>query len=152
MTRIVHEFMHVHAVEHGCSAFLDADKIDAKHEQQASEDRPGQNFADGIATGWIPGCVSVVIAENSLDFASNTELLSRKRGRTLARFTERSQWRDRAGFEPVSAAHDSTVNDRRRKQTCQERNRSGSADLCSGAGANPARTNSVCFLSKMILP
>src|SRR5271166_2496127 len=98
----------------------------------------GKISRTGIATGWIPGCVIVVIAENSLDFASNTELLSRKRGLTLARFTERSQWRDRAGFEPSSAAHDSTHNDRRGKQTCQERNRSGSAGLCSVAGSRLA--------------
>src|SRR5579871_1731303 len=47
MASVVQELMHIHAVENGRRTFLDADKIQAKQKQQAAEDRPGQNLANG---------------------------------------------------------------------------------------------------------
>src|ERR1700678_2492532 len=47
MTSVMHEFVHVHAVENGQSAFLDADEVETDHKQQAAENRPRQNLAHG---------------------------------------------------------------------------------------------------------
>src|ERR1700761_1344588 len=53
MTAVMDELVHIHAAEHRGRPLLDADEIEPDHEQQAAENRPGQDFAhrDGNRSG-----------------------------------------------------------------------------------------------------
>jgi len=115
MAGVVHEFMHIRAVEQGCRPLLKANEIDAKQEQQAGEDRPGQNIAERDRNRLDTRMHYCGHSGKLLRFRVQYGIARRKRGLTFTRLrgTERSQWRDRAGFEPSSAAHDVTLNDRR---------------------------------------
>ena len=105
MPAVVHELMHIGAVEDRHGALLHADEIEAERKEEAAEDRPRQNVGDGNGGGAGLGERGAGI-ESSLDLASIERAARRGRGLTLARDFGRLQWRDRAGFKPSSATHD----------------------------------------------
>ena len=44
MAPVMHEFVHVHAVENRHGAFLDADEVHCEEQQQPGEDCPWEEF------------------------------------------------------------------------------------------------------------
>ncbi len=64
---VMHKLMHVHAFEHGRRALLGADEVNREQQQQAAEDRPGQDFAQGNGRYLNVGAsCSCIIHENLL--------------------------------------------------------------------------------------
>ena len=51
MAAVVHEFMHVHALDDRSRAFLRADEIDAEQANKAGENDPGKQFANWDRSG-----------------------------------------------------------------------------------------------------
>src|SRR5271166_1219014 len=90
---VVQKFMHLGAVEERRRALLHADEIEADREEEAAEDRPGQDVGEGNGGGAGGAKRGGGHAKSSLDLASIERAACRERGLTLARSVfGRSQW------------------------------------------------------------
>jgi hypothetical protein len=109
MPSVMHEFVHVPAMNKRGSSLLSADEIDRQQHQQSAEHSPGQKLTDrdnrkrnGLRnrSGGRGGHL-----ETSWDRASRVERIGDE-GRTGSRpYFGRLQWRDRSGIPPASSFH-----------------------------------------------